>query len=864
MIVAGGLAGYRFGYLMRNAQSFRRAGLCFGLAVLCPRAVHAQRTCEDAVVGAPSGGWAPPLDTRVTLHARDISLRDALDRLTVASGVALAYSVDFLPGDQRVCVSAQQQPLGALLGALLRGARVQVLVVAGRVVLSPGAVVAPTEAATSPTVSVLERVVVTGNAVASPRRPLVIGVEVIDGEQLRRQSLGSLAELLDAAVPGVWSWTQSPASMVSQYGGIRGTSSFGSSAPKIYIDGVEVANPLLVTQLNPDVVDRIEVIRGPQGSALYGSDAISGVINVITRHDGGAVTGAAVQVRSVAGAASSSYVTGLVPTHEQRVTVRAGSNIKSAGAAITYGQTGALYPASETRQVAATGDARLVASRGTLATSLRLFDKVAGAGRNPLIPLPPSITSGSGDTSRRNSTASPVVSADQAVRQYTLSTSAAFATDGRWTHNVLAGIDGYRLKNVADNANPISTQLDSALRASQGSGDRITLRASSVARIGAADGPQGTFTVGIEQSVLRQATSVTTQVPGPAGQKYYTAVDGTAETWNHNTGLLSQVSTSWDDAIFLTGGLRVERNDAFSGSNRYPLLPMIGIAVVRDVGGAELKWRAAYGKGIRPPQTPARSASSGYTNNGGFQASGSGGLNAILPALDPEVQSGYEGGAELYLGKALSLQLTRFDQRVTGLIQNVSVAIDTLVHNGRTERRVRYQLQNVGEITNTGWELQGTATHGPFSLNGALSSVDSRVRTLARGYLGDLRRGDRMLAVPARTMSTTATWNAGSWFVSAGATRAMDWINYDRLSLASWYLTQNANAMREPTGTRLRSYWRQYNGETHLRLAASRDLTRGVSLLVVGENLLGGQLGEPDNVTIRPGRTVTAGLRAAF
>lgn len=121
-----------------------------------------------------------------------------------------------------------------------------------------------------------------------------------------------------------------------------------------------------------------------------------------------------------------------------------------------------------------------------------------------------------------------------------------------------------------------------------------------------------------------------------------------------------------------------------------------------------------------------------------------------------------------------------------------------------------------------------------------------------------------MLAVPARTMSTTATWNAGSWFVSAGATRAMDWINYDRLSLASWYLTQNANAMREPTGTRLRSYWRQYNGETHLRLAASRDLTRGVSLLVVGENLLGGQLGEPDNVTIRPGRTVTAGLRAAF
>ena len=36
------------------------------------------------------------------------------------------------------------------------------------------------------------------------------------------------------------------------------------------------------------------------------------------------------------------------------------------------------------------------------------------------------------------------------------------------------------------------------------------------------------------------------------------------------------------------------------------------------------------------------------------------------------------------------------------------------------------------------------------------------------------------------------------------------------------------------------------------------------ALLLTGENLLGGQLGEPDNVTIRPGRTVTAGLRASF
>jgi iron complex outermembrane receptor protein len=853
---------------MCNALSLRRACLSIALTALSSLVAHAQRACEDAVVLAPSGGWEAPLDTRVTLHARDVSLRDALDRLTAVSRVKLAYSADYLPVDRRVCVAADQQPLGALLSTVLRGAGVQVLVVAGRVVLSPATVTATAPLLALHSVSVLERVVVTGNAVAAPRRPLTIGMEVIDGEQLRRQALSSLAEMLDASVPGMWSWTQSPSSLVSQYGGIRGASSFGSSAPKIYIDGVEVANPLVVTQFNPDVVDRIEVIRGPQGSALYGSDAISGVINVLTRHDGGSIAAPLVQVRSVAGAASSAYAPGLVPTHEQRLTLRAGTNVRSAGLAVTYGQTGALFPSSESRQLAATGDARLVTASETLTMSARVFDKRAGIGRNPLIPFPapPSYV----DTSRAPMSSSlvpPATSNSQSVREYTLSTSAAFATEGIWTHTLLAGIDGYYLNNVADAINPVPSAVDSALRASQGNGDRVTLRESSVAHFGGDGGPQGTLTLGVEQSVLRQATTVTSQqMHTYVGQKYPMAVNSIDERWNHNTGLLSQVSTSWDDAIFLTGGLRIERNDAFSGNNRYPLLPMLGLAVVRDLGGAELKWRAAYGKGIRPPQTPARSSAIGYAGNLGYAGGpGSGGLNlSVLPALDPEVQSGFEGGAELYFGRALSLQLTRFDQRVTGLIQNVSVAIDTFDFRGLPQPRTRYQLQNVGEITNRGWELQGTAAHGPLSLTAAMSSVDSRVRTLADGYLGDLRPGDRMLAVPARTGSMTATYFGGSWFATLGATRAWDWINYDRMSLATWYLAQNPNPEREPTGARLRTYWQKYDGETHLRLTASRDLHRGVSLLVVGENLLGGQLGEPDNVTIRPGRTITAGLRASF
>ncbi len=844
---------------MRFSPAIPRTCLAVLAILLVPASGSAQRACEDAVVAPPPGGWTAPLDTRFSLHARDVSLREALDRLSAVSGVRLAYSADFLPVDRRVCVAADQQPVGAILATLLRGSTVQATVVAGRVVLSPTLTSLKTATTPAAGVSVLERVVVTGNAIAAPRRSLVIGMEVIDGEQLRRQAQGSLSDLLDGAVPGVWSWTQGPSTLVQQYGGIRGASSFGSSAPKIYIDGVEVANPLLVSQLNPDVVDRIEVIRGPQGAALYGSDAISGVINVLTRHDGGTSAAPLLQIRSMAGATSSAYASGLVPTHEQRLTLRTGTNVKSAGLAATYGQTGALFPSSESRQLAATADARIVAARETFTVSARLFDKSAGTGRNPLIPVAtPVVTDTAGAGAGSGTAAASSSDVSQSVRQYTLSTAAAFATEGRWTHTLLAGIDGYHLVNATDATNPVPSPLDSALRAAQGNGDRVTLRESSVAHFGDEGQPQTTLTVGVEQSVLRQAGTVSYRVPGAVGQRFPTAVDRVVETWNHNTGVLSQVSTSIDDALFVTAGLRVERNDAFSGSNRYPLLPMIGIAAVRDIGAAEVKWRAAYGKGIRPPQTPARSSSSGYTANVGYSMGG------VLPALDPEVQSGYETGVELYFGRVFSMQLTRFDQRVTGLIQNVSVAIDTLIRNGSAQRRVRYELQNVGEITNTGWELQGTTTQGPFTLSSAVSTVDSRVRTLATGYLGDLRPGDRMLAVPAQTISATATYQGSAWFATLGATRAADWINYDRVSLANWYLARSPNPLREPTGARLRTYWRAYDGQTHLRLTTSRDLVRGVSLLVIGENLLGGQLGEPDNVTIRPGRTVTAGFRASF
>ena len=852
--------------MRRIGARVRRACPVAAFAIACmagsPAAAQTARGCAAPArhSALQRRAWPAPLDTRVTLRARDVALRDALDRLGALSGVPLAYSSDLLPLDRPVCVVADREPLGQVLASLLAGTDVEALVVAQKVVLAPAA--SPRTAA-APRVSVLERVVVTGNTVARSRRPLAVGVEVIEGDEMRDGGFTGLAGALDAYVPGLWVWDQAPGSLVAQYGGVRGASSFAASYPKMYIDGVEVANPLLVTQLDPDVIERVEVIRGPQGSALYGSDAISGVINVITRHDG-ASSGDRVRVSSLAGASASRFGTSLVPTHDQRIAIRGGDNLRSAGLALQFGQTGAVFPAAQSRQVTLAGDVRRVTSGATYSGSARLFDRRAGVGDNPLLvglyPAPttePSYVERGDGLEGEGQTIQPSLArnGEQHVRLYTIGGSATIATTGMWTHTLLAGVDGFRLDNVADATNPFDAGVDPARRGATGGADRSTLRASSVAQVGGSGAtPVTTITLSVEQSVLRQqyATTVAGSA-SPAGSNP-SVTDARATLWNHNTGMLAQASTAWLDALFVTAGLRLERNDAFSGIDRYPLLPMLGAAFVRAVGPVEVKLRSSYGKGIRPPLTTVRSAWGEPTSSA-----------RVRPGLDPEVQTGIESGIEIHASDLFSFQATRFDQRATGLIQSVAVAVDAPpLRSGALQRRIRFQLENVGEITNRGWELQAAVRRGALGVKGTLTTVDSRVRTVSQSYLGDLRPGDRMLAVPARTASLNAMWTASRWSAALTATRATDWINYDRVALAGAYASADGTRQPDETGWRLRRFWRSYDGDTHLRLSGSRDIGRGLELVVIGDNLLGGQLGEPDNLTIRQGRTMSGGLRASF
>jgi outer membrane receptor for ferrienterochelin and colicins len=110
---------------------------------------------------------------------------------------------------------------------------------------------------------------------------------VITGPEIRALGVRTLAEALETA-PGVHvSTSRGLNSIVS----IRGIFSELSPHVLVMVDNIPISQGFITSfsQLNElpvNNIDRVEIVRGP-GSALYGAEAFSGVVNVITRTTAG-------------------------------------------------------------------------------------------------------------------------------------------------------------------------------------------------------------------------------------------------------------------------------------------------------------------------------------------------------------------------------------------------------------------------------------------------------------------------------------------------------------------------------------------------------------------------------------------------
>ncbi len=135
----------------------------------------------------------------------------------------------------------------------------------------------------------LPEIVVTATRYPVSADSVGVSVTVLRGEELRARGIRSVGEAL-RLVPGA---------QVVQGGGFGALTSLflrggESDYVKVLVDGVPVNQPggaYDFANLTADNIERIEVVRGP-GSVLYGSDAIAGVVQIVTRDGSGGAAGA--------------------------------------------------------------------------------------------------------------------------------------------------------------------------------------------------------------------------------------------------------------------------------------------------------------------------------------------------------------------------------------------------------------------------------------------------------------------------------------------------------------------------------------------------------------------------------------------
>ncbi len=178
----------------------------------------------------------------------------------------------------------------------------------------------------------LPELVVTATGSATPRALLPQAVTVLDGADLRARGLSFLSDALEE-VPGV---------RVVRTGSIGATTSVfmrggNSNFVKVMLDGVPLNEPggrFDFGSLTLENIERIEVVRGPS-SVLYGSDAVSGVIQLFTR-EGRDAGGAPVVSASLRG--------GSMGIWSGEAGARGASERQAWSVSVGRNETGGIYP----------------------------------------------------------------------------------------------------------------------------------------------------------------------------------------------------------------------------------------------------------------------------------------------------------------------------------------------------------------------------------------------------------------------------------------------------------------------------------------------------------------------------------------
>lgn len=207
----------------------------------------------------------PVADIEITGKITDENGEGLPGASVVVKGTTVGINTD-LDGNYKLSV-----PEDAILTFSFVGYKTQEIPIAGRSTIDIQMI---------PDAAQLEEVVVVGYGEVK-KSHLTAAVDQVGGETLQNRPLKSIADGLQGLVAGLNVQAPSGAPEAKLNLNIRGFTGFGTSAsPLILVDGIERD----ISDINPNDVESVSVLKDGAASAIYGSRAPFGIVMITTKN----------------------------------------------------------------------------------------------------------------------------------------------------------------------------------------------------------------------------------------------------------------------------------------------------------------------------------------------------------------------------------------------------------------------------------------------------------------------------------------------------------------------------------------------------------------------------------------------------
>lgn len=590
----------------------------------------------------------------------------------------------------------------------------------------------------------LDEVTVTSTISAKLKRSVATTTAEIRGYDIQTRDVANVTSVLES-VPGIIITAEGANSNgTSNFPSffLRGTSALLNSPIKYLLDGVEVSSSTASTSvfntLNPNDIEKIEVLKGPMSSSLYGSGSANGIIAITTKKGKAGKT--RINFRSMFAQQKDEYADRSSFSQNYSLNISGGSESLSYLTGVNY----TYYPTTTMT------DYNNGMNNNTWSYSAKLSGKINNIKADVNVQYGQSKYGSSSnvhsDSIYYASIGYPSISGtttvDNTVYNYNFLYSSLHLTHilaDNWYHELTAGYNNtdynyntYSGSSSFEDYSSIMTKKDVRyfMFYSQDWSKQFNTN----------------LTAGFEWNyTLQTITDMYTTI----ARTDNTTLKSTSATLKYipynSRGYFAEMVNSYDNKLFLTTGIRFENNDNYAENMPNYAMPRVGLTYVMSFGDFNIKTRATWGVSSEAPDPSVKVGSvtkySTYTS--------------ILLAnkdIKPQRGEGYEFGADFFYTDNYSLTVTYYDQRIKDMIRYISW-VDP------SDATLYYaEYVNVAEGINRGVEISTKALYNRFALEASFTATTSKYGDNVGKVSTVIYPGAPCLGIPKNTLFTRLSY----------------------------------------------------------------------------------------------------------